>query len=213
MKSAALFLMMITASLTAAEPLQQDLVRELRPRLNSDRIAYFFGSYGVDTLNIESWAFPDSRIANLYSLHNGRKVMRTLAVVDFAEPVHPELLEVHDAVAAGKSIGIALRDEGWTIEKTPIYFGVLELSANVMRWMDEQEVSKGAVHIYRLNANRGRESIPYCAIMEVHSPQYLSPEWLHALYPEQYEVFSCCTTETSPLLFRLSKLMAEFPAP
>jgi len=213
MKKAVLILLMLATSLTGAQPVQEDVVQELMPRLNSDRITYFFGSYGVEALDIETSTFPKSRIANLFSLHDGQKIMRTLAVVDFKEPVHPKLVKVHEAIVAGKSIGITLRDEGWTIQKVPVYFGVIELSQSVMQWMEEATVGIAAIHIYRLDVAKDERAIPYCTIVEIHSPEYLSPEWLQGLYPEQYENFSACTLETSSLLFRLSKLMAEFPAP
>jgi len=213
MKKAVLILLMLAASLSSAQPVQEDVVQELKPRLNSDRITYFFGSYGVEALDIETSTFPKSRIANLFSLRDGQRVMRTLAVVDFKDPVHSELANVHETIVAGKSIGIALRDEGWTIQKVPVYFGVIELSQSVMQWMEEATVGMGAIHIYRLDVTKGERAIPYCTIVEIHSPEYLSPEWLQALYPEQYDNFSVCTLETSSLLFRLSKLMAKFPAP
>lgn len=55
----------------------------LKQKLNSDRIKFLFGSYGVDPLNIQSSVFPNSRISNLHSTHDGKKIMRTLAVVNF----------------------------------------------------------------------------------------------------------------------------------
>jgi len=47
----------------AAPPIQEDIVFLLKPRLNSDRIEYFFGSYGVEALCVQSQAFPTSRVA------------------------------------------------------------------------------------------------------------------------------------------------------
>lgn len=195
------------SSLEAAPEVQECVVELLKTKLNSDRIEYFFGSYGVEKIEIDSSAFPGSRITNLYSLHEGKKVMRTLAVVDFFKPVHEELKEVHRQINDGKSIGIALRDGGWTIQKKPVYFGEIALSPTVMAWMDEHQ-EQAAVHVYRLEVSNSHSSIPYCTIIEVHSPQYLDTAWLKAFYPE-YGTYSENTDESSELLYKLSILMNE----
>ena len=192
---------------------QPSVVELLKPKLNSDRIEYFFGSYGVDPLNIDSQVFPSSRIANLYSIEDGKKIMRTLAVVDYFQPLHPDLCKVHQEIVNGKSIGIALREHGWTIHKNAVYFGSIALSPNLMEWMDQSESIEGSLHIYQLAVSRDNlDAIPYCTILEVHSPQYLSIEWLQALYEGQYSLFSSKTTESSDFMFRLSLLIQDFPA-
>lgn len=73
----------------AATVIQQSTVELLKPKLNSDRIEYFFGNYGVDTLEIHSNVFPFSRIANLHSVHDGKKVMRTWQSLIFVLLFHP----------------------------------------------------------------------------------------------------------------------------
>lgn len=199
----------------AAPQIQQEIVDALKPKLNSDRIEYFFGSYGVDVLNIQSSAFPGSRFSNLYSVSQGQKIMRTLAIVDFFQPSYPELSQAHREVMEGKSIGIALRDNGWILHKKPVYFGSTSLSPGLMRWMEEPTIGQGALHIYRLEVSKNgqHESIPYCTIIEVHSPQYLTIEWLQALYPEQYQVFSVQSKEVTAFLCRLTTLIQNFPFP
>ncbi|HEV8051008.1 MAG TPA: hypothetical protein VGP47_00825 [Parachlamydiaceae bacterium] len=199
----------------ASSPIQQETVDYLKPKLNSDRIEYFFGSFAVDVLDIHSPAFPGSRISNLYSTNNGKKIMRTLAVVDFFQPTSPELLNAHCEIMEGKAIGIALRDHGWSINKKPLYFGSIILSPAVMDWMDELLDNQGALHIYRLDVSKKdqSETIPYCTIIEVQSPQYLSIEWLQALYPDQYKSFSNQTDEVGALLSRLKILLQTFPLP
>lgn len=200
-------------TLCAAPEVQQNVVDLLKPKLNSDRIEYFFGSYGVDPLEIESPVFPNSRIANLHSLHQGKKIMRTLAVVDYFQPQQPSLGPVHREIVQGKSIGIALREHGWTIHKNAVYFGSLSLSPNVMDWMDEYESKEGAVHFYRLEVSKNNQDpIPYCTILELHSPQYLTQEWLQALYAEQYTEYSHQSKEASEFINRLALLLQDFPA-
>lgn len=197
----------------AAPEVQPSVVELLKPKLNSDRIEYFFGSYGVDPLDIDSPAFPFSRIANLHSLNQGKKIMRTLAVVDYFQPQNPSLNTVHREIVEGKSIGIALREHGWTIHKNAVYFGSISLSPNVMEWMDENEVTEGAVHFYRLEVSKdNQDPIPYCTILEVHSPQYLTQEWLQALYADQYARFSHQSKEASEFISRLVLLMQDFPS-
>ena len=204
---------LFTGTSEAAPEVRQEIVELLKPKLNSDRIEYFFGSYGIDQLAIDSPAFPGSRIANLHSIDQDKKIMRTLAIVDFLHPVHPDLCSIHCEIVAGKSIGTALREQGWIIHKKPVYFGEISLSQELMDWMDEYGVDKAAVHIYRLEVTRNNllDSIPYCIIIEVHSPKYLSKKWLQAFYGDQYDKFSIFSEEAATLLFRLSILVQEFP--
>jgi len=206
-----LFFSLFIAATKAAPDIQPEIVDFLKPKLNSDRIEYFFGSYGIDTLDIDSPVFPNSRITNLYSIHNEKKIMRTLAIVDFTQPIHPDLSDAHREIAEGKSIGIALRKHGWVIHKTPVYFGTIPLSAGLMDWMKESRVDQAALHIYLLEVSKDGKPyyIPYCTIMEVHSPQYLTIEWLQALYDDQYEKFSIATEEVTSLLYRLSILIHD----
>ncbi len=208
-----IFCFFVGTTEAAPKVLQQEIVDLLKPKLNSDRIEYFFGSYGVDALKMESSVFPSSRIANLYSIHDGKKIMRTLAIVDFFQPVHSDLTEVHQQIIEGKSIGIALKEKGWVIRKIPVYFGVTSLSPKIMNWMSEPSVDQGAVHVYRLEVTKTNSdnSIPYCTILEVHSPQYLTADWLQAIYQNQYTEFSTKTQEIEELLLRLSCLIEEFP--
>jgi hypothetical protein len=209
-----IFFSVFLGSSEAAPEIRQEIVEFLKPKLNSDRIEYFFGSYGVDKLEIDSEVFPESRIANLHSIHQGKKIMRTLAIVDFFLPVQDELNSVHLEIKKGKSIGIALRENGWIIHKNPVYFGVISLSPGLMDWMDEYCIDCAAVHIYRLEVSKKErlDSIPYCTIIEVHSPQYLSEEWLQALYDDQYAEFSLISVEAEAVLSRLSVLILEFPS-
>ena len=141
--------------------------------------------------------------------------MRTLAVVDFFHPIHPDLCDVHRKIIEGKSIGIALREQGLMIHKHPVYFGTTFLSPGVMDWMDEHCIDQAALHVYRLEVSKNDKSdfIPYCTILELHSPQYLTEEWLQALYQDQYVEFSVKSKEAVDLVARLSVLIQEFPFP
>lgn len=199
----------------SAPEVKQEVVELLTPKLNSDRIAHFFGSFGVDQISIGSSPFQDCRIANLYSLHDGQKFMRTLAVVDYQQPVHENLKQVHQEICQGASIGIALRQHGWKLDKVPVYFGSVALSPQVQAWMHEKESSRAAVHIYKLMVfkNEGDERVHYCTIIEVQSPQYLDENWLQSLYPDQYKNYRESTKEVSMLINSLNTLIDQFPNP
>jgi len=81
---AALLTLCLSTQITAQAPLVTSSEAELRPLLNSERIAMEFGSYGIDVLENDARV----RVSNLYSVHQGTKICRTFAVVQF-----PELIE------------------------------------------------------------------------------------------------------------------------
>ncbi len=141
--------------------------------------------------------------------------MRTLAIVAFKEPVHNSLQQAHKNIIQGQSIGIALREDGWKVEKRALYFGSVSLSPQLQTWMQEHESNCAAVHIYELSVfkENPEELIPYCAIIEVHSPQYLDESWLQSLYPDQYEAYRKNTSEISQIMYTLESLIKDFPYP
>lgn len=196
----------------SAPPLQEEIVEILKPQLNSDRIEYFFGSFGIELLHLQSCEFPENRVSNLYSIHNNEKVMRTLALVTFEQPVHPLLQETHKEITKGKAIGMALQHSGWKIKKTPTYFGSFYLDEKILQWMQEKQSNQAAIHVYELSAYRDDQTpIRYCTIAEIHSPQYLSIEWLKALYPEQWNAFTEQTEKITAFLDQLSQWARHFP--
>lgn len=207
-----LFIKVITVNALMPD---EKTVEALKPKLNSDRIALFFGNYGIEQLKACSTSFAGSRISNLYSTHDGVKIMRTLAIVDYANPVDPLLKESHEKILSGTSIGIALRDAGWELVKKPIYFGQKSLSPNVMKWMHENKQSSGAIHIYQLEVKNADHPalIPYCTIIEVHSPQYLTNDWLKALNSKDYFEYQTENPNVKNLLMRLENCLTEFPTP
>jgi len=191
------------------------IVELLRPKLNSERIEYLFGSYGVEPLDISSPVFPDNRVSNLHSLHDGLKVMRTLAVVDFIKPLHMDLEGAHAEIVSGKSIGTVLKNKGWQIKKVPVYFSEISLTPNLMLWMQESRQDQAALHIYKLEVSKEDfpEKIHYCTILEIHSSQYLTSECLQAFNAYQYENFKETTDEIDSLLIRCNQLLEDFLSP
>ena len=214
MKIFRLILLLLFSHALAAQ-IDPQIIAPLKSKLNSERIEHLFGSYGVELLDINSPDFSENRISNLHSLHNGVKVMRTLAIVDFAKPVHGDLIDAHDEIQAGGSIGAVLKRDGWKISKVPLHFSVVTLSPNVMLWMDEPNQSQAALHMYKLEVARdsASESIHYCTIIEIHSPQYLTSEHLQALNGDHYERFNEKTDEVSRLLAKSERLLDNFPRP
>lgn len=196
--------LLLPLQIIAAPVITEEIVGQLKPKLNSDRIAYFFGSYGVEQIEIPNSPFGECRIANLYSLHNEEKIMRTLAIVEFHQPVHEELKEAHQEICQGASIGIALKKHGLSVDKAPVYFGSIELSPALQSWMHESN-THAAVHVYDLSASQ----LPYCTIIEVHSPEYLDENWLQGLYPDQYPYFR----ESFDKMDALKSLINGFPYP
>ncbi|MCB1074799.1 MAG: hypothetical protein KDK59_04615 [Simkania sp.] len=197
----------------AFEP--QDINR-LKPLLNTQRIEYFFKSSGVEVLDIESSAFIEKRVSNLHSVdEDGKKIMRTLAIVDFNQPVPTELRTAHQEIMGGGPIGTTLQKHSWEIAKKPIYFSTIRLSPTVMQWMDETDSNEAAVHIYQLETSRHGSSVstPYCTIIEIHNPQYLTSEYLEAIYSDQFDQYHEKNDSIDSLISRCCELMEIFPAP
>jgi hypothetical protein len=200
---------------SCAPAFKEEVASSLIGKLNSDRISYFFGSYGIEPVPVSSASFQNLRISNLHSVHEGKKVMRTLAVVQFIEPLPESLKKVHEAILGGQSMGIALRQDGWTIDKAPVYFGSVSLSSELKSWMQEDSGSEGVVHIYRLDVskNGSDERLPYCTIIEVHSPQYLDAVWLRALHPGQEANLVENSKEVDALMGLLQSVIEQLPSP
>lgn len=156
----------------------------MRPLLNSERIELKFGSYGLDVLERDSVL----RVSHLYSVHEGEKVGRTLAVVLY--PDHPDaaLAQEHAMIVEGGSIGAVFKQHGWTVKKRHAYFGELALQPSYRRVRDLMKnpgVSHLAIHVYVLAVEKGSSSFDYATITEVHHPDYLTLDDLNAIYPDE----------------------------
>jgi hypothetical protein len=193
--------------------IQPEVVQALIPKLNTERIAYFFGNCAVEPIQV-SPLFAEHRITSLHSVNESQKIMRTLAMVSFHLPVEERLVQVHQAITQGQPIGAALKKSGWMIDKEPVFFGSVPLSSSVKEWMHETAHDHAAVHIYHLKVfkNAQDEKVLYCTIIEVHSPQYLNEQWLEALYPHQYTYFSVMSEESQKFLQQLNVLISLFPS-
>ena len=152
--------------------------------LNSERIQQRFGSYGIEVLQQDD----RMRRSNLYSIENGSRVCRTYAVVEFVDPVDPELATTHRAVVDGESIGTSFRAAGWRIGKETIHVGSMRLPRPqhaVANLMDLDDAAELGVHAYRLVLRKGSQTVHYATIIESHHPLYLSEIDLSQLYADE----------------------------
>lgn len=151
-------------------------------RLNSERIAERFGSYGIEVISSK----PGLRRSNLYSSENGVRTCRTYAVVRFVDEPDAKIDDEHAQILAGKSIGAIFKASGWTILKETLHVGTAALDdvshpvAALMRLGREADV---AMHVYRLLLEKQQQAIDYATLIELHHPDYLSRDDLLSLYP------------------------------
>lgn len=152
--------------------------------LNSERIERLFGSYRVDVLEQSA----HHRLANLHSIHDSTPICRTLAIVRYHRPVAAELRDAHQEILAGGSIGATLQNRGWRVKKLNQQLGDIVAPASAERLRTLMQISLPqtlALHAYQLNAVRDGAEYEYATIIELHHPDYLSAEALHALYDDQ----------------------------
>lgn len=149
--------------------------------LNSERIEQRFGSYGVEALPSEH----DLRRSSLYSLHAGKPVCRTYAVVSFADPLDERFREAHAKVLAGNSIGAIFRSHGWDVHKQTMHIGNITLpdgKTTIGELMHVAARQVLALHAYQLLLVQNNQIFEYATITETHHPDYLSETDLHDLY-------------------------------
>ncbi len=150
-------------------------------RLNSERIAERFGTYGIEVLSSE----PGIRRSNLYSSEDGVQTCRTYAVVRFVDEPDAVIDAEHAQILAGQSIGAIFKASGWTIVKETQHIGTAALDdaahpvAALMRLDRSADV---AMHVYRLLLEKGQQAIDYATLIEMHHPDYLGRSDLLALF-------------------------------
>jgi hypothetical protein len=138
--------------------------------LNSERIDKKFGGYGIDVL----YNSTRLRVSNLY---DGKKITRTLAVVNYPETIDSSFLKEHQTIVNGGSIGSVFKAQGWKIEKKNIFLGELSPSADYNRLyelMGNIPPSKLSVWMYVFYIRKDGREYPYATISEIYHPDYLS---------------------------------------
>ena len=134
-------------------------------RLNSERIAERFGSYGIEVLSSE----PGLRRSNLYSSDGGGRTCRTYAVVRFVDEPDAVIDAEHAQILAGQSIGAIFKASGWTIVKETQHIGTaaLEDAAHPVAALMRLESS------HRVLLEKRQQAIDYATLIEMHHPDYL----------------------------------------
>jgi hypothetical protein len=138
--------------------------------LNSERIEKKFGGYGIDVL----YNSDRLRVSNLY---DGKKITRTLAVVDYPETIDSSFSTEHQLIVNGGSIGSVFKSHGWKIEKKNIYLGELSPAADYKKLyalMGNIPPSKLSVWIYVFYISKEGKAFPYATISEIYHPGYLT---------------------------------------
>ncbi|MFJ1268630.1 hypothetical protein ACD661_08705 [Legionella lytica] len=143
------------------------MLQKLQGLLNSKRIYLLFGHYDVEVLFQEEGL----RVTNLHS----HGVMRTCALVHFSSLIPDWLQDTHHKIYQGASIGQTIKEDHFDLTKKDSFLGVTDLPEFARLKMDTEE-NKAAVHIYQLMVSHPEtaETVMYCTITEVHSPQYLT---------------------------------------
>ena len=146
--------------------------------LNSERIEQTFGGYGIDV-----W-YSDARVrlSNLYSSHDGRRTMRSFAIVGYPETIAEAFASEHRAILAGGSIGTTFQAGGWEVLKTGHQYFAVAVEPMLAVEMQIDSGSLLATHAYRLEIVSGDRRFDYAQIIELHHPDYLQLDDLPAIY-------------------------------
>ncbi|MBA3238042.1 MAG: hypothetical protein H0T62_06790 [Parachlamydiaceae bacterium] len=162
-----------------------DVAPWLKPGLlNSTRIELKFGSYGVQVLTQDMFSASATRLSNLYSTREVEKITRTLAFTQYVAEIDDQLRVAHEEIVAGGSIGATLKKYGFELKKDLFFKGLVEdMPVQVQTLMHTKENSFATV-IYNLSAKSERGYLPYCTIVEIYAPQFLTLEEIDLIYPE-----------------------------
>ena len=174
-------------------------LQKMQPLLNSERIKFLFDTYEVKLISQDNHI----RVSNL----NANEIMQTCAIVKFANTLPAWLKATHNKIYQGGSIGQTIKDNGFSLIKENLYFGIIELSARLKLEMRTEEKS-AAVHIYELVVKNPEtlETFIYCTITEIHNPFYLTLGDLKQLYPQETLKYDGLTESLQKELTELSDL-------
>jgi hypothetical protein len=139
--------------------------------VNSEEIKARFGSYHVDVLQQDQ----TSRLANLYSTHDGVAVCRTLAITRFSQPISPALKEADKQIRAGHSIGNTLQQAGLLMSREVIIEASTPCGQQFSALCAQTVPVESHIYlrVYRLHAGTDPQSLtPYAIIAEAHHPDH-----------------------------------------
>ena len=176
--------------------------------LNSERIEAKFGSYGIEVLE-----HRPIRVSKLYSTHDGERICRTFAVVDFEKDIPDELQPELEKILGGASLGATLKKASWQITKDGLFLGSLKpgqrflnLAGLKANWSGEV-----AIRIYQLNVQKSGTTTPFATIAEVHHPDYLTQKDLLQYARKDKPPTSLQQARVNSLLKIVKTEMAESP--
>ena len=140
-------------------------------RVNSEEIKTRFGSYHVHVLEQDQ----TSRLANLYSTHDGVAICRTLAVTRFSQPISATLKEADTRIRAGQSIGNTLQQAGLLMSREVIVEATTPCGQQFSTLCGQTVPLASPVYlrVYRLHAGAQPQFLaPYAIIAEAHHPEH-----------------------------------------
>lgn len=150
--------------------------------LNSTRIELKFGSYGVQILAQDP--IEGIRLSSLYSVHEGDKIARTIAFTQYQQKINEKLIQAHHEILEGSSIGSTLKKYGFDIKKDLLFKGLVESLPQQLQNLMHTQLESFAAVIYNLYAKDVNQLYLYCTIVEIYSPEFLTLDELHQIYPE-----------------------------
>ena len=175
--------------------------------LNSERIEESFGNYAIEVLNQNT----DFRLSNLYSKEDDVQITRTLALVDFLDPVPEQLMPLHQQVMDGESLGVTFKNAGWNISKENLVFEQIDTTSfgqaakSLMHIEGEQSL---ALHVYllKLSKDEQNQSFDYAMIAELHHPDYLNLDQLNQIYGDSFKLPKSKESKAEAIAAALKKL-------
>ena len=137
--------------------------------MNSEEIKARFGSYHVDVLEQDQ----TSRFANLYSIHDGVAVCRTLAITRFSQPISPALQDADKQIRAGHSIGNTLQQAGLLMSREVIIEARTPCGQQFSTLCAQTVLVDSPVYlrVYRLHAGTEPQKLPPTPL----SPRHITP--------------------------------------
>ena len=124
------------------------------------------------------------RLSSLYSEHANEKITRTIAFTQYEGLMNDKLKIAHQEILEGSSIGLTLKKHGFDIKKDFIFKGIVDdLPKQAQDLMHTQERIFATV-IYNLLGKEENKDYPYCTIVEVYSPEFLTLEEVNQIYRE-----------------------------
>lgn len=172
---------------------------------NSDRIRLKFGSYGIEV--IESG--ERIRVSHLYSEDEGKKTVRTFAVVALPQVIQPEFSKEHEQITNGQSIGIVFKNNGWVIDKRHQYFGSMHDLPDSRLIFGETGSVDPVIHVYSLFISKPDMEFLYASIAEVHHPDYLTLADMKVIYGDKYRETSIKDGQLEAILQIVKSRMAK----